>query len=226
MVAPVFGAGKAVGEGGPVGEQDVSVPVAGIATAMGGRRMNGDIGDHAVAIDAVGLGELRQHGDVLIEADLVRQADHHLLGEAGILAGFGGVDGTPEGLGVTHPLRHVVGSDDAEPFHSHFAPVVEGLVAVAMVLRVAVGGCGFHGIRQRAVAIGDGGMNVMALGAADGVNVQMVIAGGQGEGCLRCDQGPFTLLFVFGGLGKHLPTHSAGMRKCTLGETIAVSRCA
>ena len=71
LIAPVFRAGEPFRCNGPVGEQHVGVEIAFIPAMVHGRRMDGDVRNHPVPIDAMGGGEAAEHGDVLIKVHLV-----------------------------------------------------------------------------------------------------------------------------------------------------------
>ena len=144
-VPAVFPCCKSVRCDGPVGEHDVRVDVAGVATVMRGGCVDGDVGDHPVLGHAVLAGEAFKERDVIGEAHLVRQRDDDLLGEARVAAGLGSVDSGPELGRITHPGRRVVRGEEAGPVDAHLAAVIEGLVAVAQLTGLTVGGGGERG---------------------------------------------------------------------------------
>ena len=182
-VTPVLGGSKAGGRDGPVGEQHMGMPVAGITSGVRRRFMDAHVHHHAQG-QAMRAGEPEQQLLVHLKGNTGRKSQRDFLGETGVAAVFGVVYFTPEGERIMHPGGRVIGSQNACPRHAAFPPVIMHLVAIiGSEVAMPIGRSGQRsghegaGVDADRVAVGDGGEEVVALAFAQGMDVKVVVAG-------------------------------------------------
>lgn len=229
LISAVLFRGKAVGRHGPVGEHAMRMHIPGVASGVHGRRMDRHVRDHGIAVDTMGAHERFQHPEVVLEAHLVGKGNDQLLGKPRILPVLDHVHSRPEFPGIIHPLGRMLGRKDAEPLHADLPAVVEGLCVIAMRLGMPIGGRSTGGGHRRldplSVAIGKGGREIVALAPADGMEMEVVVAGLHWEGGPFGEQVLGEISCPINTLQIVLPKHSAGMRKCALLWVIKRSPC-
>jgi hypothetical protein len=120
----------------------VGVDVARIAAVIGWRCVDRDVGNHPIGQNAMRGGERAQHGDVIVQADLVRQRDDDLLSETGVFAMFHLIHFRPERFRIVAPGGSMVGGIDTKPLDANLVAVVVGVEAFPVFLRMAIRGGG------------------------------------------------------------------------------------
>lgn len=151
-------------------QHDVSVMIARIVAALGDRRVDGDIGDHAFGYE-LSVDELAEDVEPLLGGQLMREREIDFAAELGVVPVFAGVDVVPEFFAVGEPGRGALGQHDFAVYGAALAAVIVNLAGGA--IDEAGGG-----------TIGSGCDGGMAFGPTDDLRVKMVA--GHGLRCFCC----------------------------------------